>query len=574
MMYMSFLLILILVCLISQAHYVNVSTPVGTITGYVDLVNFNGASKNVTKFIGISYAEAPVGQQRFSKPVLKRSLLSPYNATYPRPQCPQDRLSGLDLDLSNVAEDCLNLNIYIPGDHASSNSRRFAVMIWIHGGGFIIGGQYMYDGSVLSAMNNVIVVTLNYRLTVFGFLSTGDNELSGNYGLWDQHTAFRWVHENIAAFGGDPERVTMFGESAGGSSVSYQALYPGNSGLVKRGIAQSGSTDNIPVGCAFPEQSRTVQCLRSKPFKELLSGLHKNKLNMPIYEFRPRVDGEFLQEYPSHVFRNQTDLSAKVMKLFSTLDFIAGICSMDGFADLTLFIDEMKLYLNRSINDGIPRTFFKERIVPFVVDYLLKENVTVFAEAIIHEYTDWLDPYDPHKVRSSVLDLLTDCVFLVPAVKTLNIHSAYNTDSNTFMYQFSELQFFYQNYSWMEGAAHGMELPYVFGFPESMKIPFAYEGVPAKDIRLSKLMMNLWTNFAKSGNPSSPIAFDNLNLVSWPKYGKNHTYLDLSTNMISPVKINIAPSRMSFWLEVVPEILNTFHKVTTVLPHVPAIVVG
>ncbi|KAK3584655.1 hypothetical protein CHS0354_001232 [Potamilus streckersoni] len=226
----------------------------------------------------------------------------------------------------------------------------------------------------------------------------------------------------------------------------------------------------------------------------------------------------------------------------------------------------MKSYLNRSIND--------DTIVPFIVQYLLKENVKVVADAVIHEYTDWSDPDDPKKVRNSVIDLLTDYAFLVPAVKTLNSHIAFNSGSNTFMYQFSEIQFFYQNYSWLPGAAHGMELPYVFGFPQSMKIPFAFESVPAKDIRLSKLIMNLWTYFAKNGNPNSPTKFNNLNPVSWPKYGENHTYLNISTNMTEPVKRNIAPSRISFWLEVLPELLKTIQKVTSVLPHVPVIVVG
>ncbi|KAL3848147.1 hypothetical protein ACJMK2_019024 [Sinanodonta woodiana] len=576
MTHLTFILISIFVCHTAQSQYVNVSTPAGAITGYVDDVNFDGASKKVIKFIGIQYAEAPVGQLRFTKSVLKRALPSPYNATYPRHQCPQDTITGYEMDLSNVAEDCLNLNIYIPGDRIHSNSRNFAVMIWIHGGGFIIGSQDVYDGSVLSALNDVIVVTLNYRLTVFGFLSTGDNELSGNYGLWDQHTALRWVHENIAAFGGDPERVTMFGESAGGYSVSYQALYPGNSGLVKRGIAQSGSTDNIrlgideskhnfqgfakAVGCAFPEQSNTVRCLRSKPFNDLVSGLHKNEFNMPMFDFRPRVDGEFLQEYPSNIFRNETDLSAKILKFFSTLDFISGVCSHDGSVSLIPFVNEMKYYLNT------------KRIVPVIVDYLLKENVTVFAEAIIHEYTDWSDPYDPKKIRSSVFDLLTDYAFLVPAVKTLNSHIAFNTESNTFLYQFSEKPFYYQEYPWLAGAAHAVELPYVFGFPQGMKIPIG--NVPDKDMRLSKLIMRLWTNFAKSGNPNLPIALNNLSPISWPKYGENQTYLDLSTNMTSPVKRNIAPSRISFWLEVLPEILKGVYKPVSELPHVPVIVVG
>ena len=115
-------------------------------------------------------------------------------------------------------------------------------MIWIHGGVFIAGFSNSYDGGPLSLSGDVIVVTINYRLNVvFGFVSTTDHHAGGNWGLWDQHLAIKWVHDNIHAFGGDPASITIYGESAGSACVVYQTIYPGNKGLFQRAIIENGS---------------------------------------------------------------------------------------------------------------------------------------------------------------------------------------------------------------------------------------------------------------------------------------------------------------------------------------------
>ena len=136
-----------------------------------------------------------------------------------------------------ISEDCLFLNIYAP----AVREQDVAVMIWIHGGGFIAGAADPYRSDALAAHGNVIVVTINHRVSLWGFLSTEDEHAPGNYGLFDQHLAIQWVHDNIKAFGGDPSRVTIFGQSAGGASVMYRSIFEGNEGLFQRGIAQSGS---------------------------------------------------------------------------------------------------------------------------------------------------------------------------------------------------------------------------------------------------------------------------------------------------------------------------------------------
>ncbi|KAK3098243.1 hypothetical protein FSP39_017561 [Pinctada imbricata] len=176
-------------------------------------------------------------------------------------------------------------------------------MIWLHGGAYVIGQSSIYSVENLVAYTNIIVVTLNYRLGPLGFLCTDDNTVSGNHGLWDQHLAIRWVHDNIASFGGDTQRVTLFGESAGGASAIYQAFYPPNNNLFQRLITESGVSlapwaygDKKKLGqytrklgeilgCKGQNNSAIVECLRNKPYSELIS---KSRVGTPEEElFRP-----------------------------------------------------------------------------------------------------------------------------------------------------------------------------------------------------------------------------------------------------------------------------------------------
>uniref|UniRef100_A0A4X2L1D6 Carboxylic ester hydrolase n=1 Tax=Vombatus ursinus TaxID=29139 RepID=A0A4X2L1D6_VOMUR len=183
------------------------------------------------------------------------------------------------------SEDCLYLNIWIPQGRKQVSSN-LPVMIWIYGGAFLMGAghganflkNYLYDGEEIATRGNVIVVTFNYRVGPLGFLSTGDSNLPGNFGLWDQHMAIAWVKRNIKVFGGDPNNITLFGESAGGASVSLQTLTPHNKGLIKRAISQSGVATSpwviqknplfwaqkiaSKVGCPLNDTARMANCFK------------------------------------------------------------------------------------------------------------------------------------------------------------------------------------------------------------------------------------------------------------------------------------------------------------------------
>ncbi|KAJ8302994.1 hypothetical protein KUTeg_019390 [Tegillarca granosa] len=214
-----------------QEHHI-VTTKSGPIKG---VITQHDLGKLYT-FFKIPFAKPPVGDLRFKKPEPVEPWNDVIDGTQQMPSCPQPMgLFDALLPITDMSEDCLFLNVYVPNS-VSSGSKK-SVLVWIHGGGYSLGQGNMYGSSELALTGDVIVVVINYRLNVFGFMTTWDSTAVGNYGLWDQIMALQWVKNNIEDFGGDPDSITLFGESAGGFSVSILSLLPQNKGLFHRVIA-------------------------------------------------------------------------------------------------------------------------------------------------------------------------------------------------------------------------------------------------------------------------------------------------------------------------------------------------
>lgn len=226
-------------------------------------------------FAGIPYAAPPVGPLRWQPPAPVEPWTGFRDATRPGPRCIQD--TSNDVDRRRTSEDCLSLNVWTP----PPSPRPRPVMVWIHGGGFFNGSGDIYDARRLASRGDIVVVTINYRLGALGFLAhpaLGRDGAIGNYGLADQQAALRWVRDNIAGFGGDPQRVTIAGESAGGMSVCDHLVAPGSVGLFDAAIIQSAPCQaqyDLPaaqqastqyaaeIGCA--DAAVAARCLRSLP---------------------------------------------------------------------------------------------------------------------------------------------------------------------------------------------------------------------------------------------------------------------------------------------------------------------
>jgi para-nitrobenzyl esterase len=256
-----------------------VQTATGTVRGIV--------APDHRLFAGIPYAAPPVGPLRWQPPAPPQSWPGVRDATRTGPRCMQD---GSDLEMGRrTSEDCLSLNVWTP---PPADGKR-AVMVWIHGGAFINGSSGIYDSRWLATRGDVVVVTLNYRLGTLGFLadpSLGPPGAVGNYGLSDQQAALRWVHDNIANFGGDPDAVTIAGESAGGMSVCDHLVAPGSEGLFRAAIIQSGPCQ---AQLALPDAQRSsvdyardAGCGDPRTVAACLRALPAEKLRKPVSYYR------------------------------------------------------------------------------------------------------------------------------------------------------------------------------------------------------------------------------------------------------------------------------------------------
>lgn len=410
---------------------------VNTVKGKVlgKYVSLEGFPQPVAVFLGVPFAKPPLGSLRFAPPQPAEPWSFVKNTTSYPPMCSQDAVGGQVLSelftnrKENIplqfSEDCLYLNIYTPAD-LTKNSR-LPVMVWIHGGGLVVGGASTYDGLALSAHENVVVVTIQYRLGIWGFFSTGDEHSRGNWGHLDQVAALRWVQDNIANFGGNPGSVTIFGESAGGFSVSVLVLSPLAKNLFHRAISESGvaltaaliTTDVKPIaglvatlsGCKTTTSAVMVHCLRQKTEDELLeTSLKLNLFKLDLlanpkesYPFLPTViDGVVLPKTPEEILAE---------KSFNTVPYIVGINKQEfGWIIPMLMgypLSEGKLdqkTANSLLWKSYPTLKISENMIPVVAE----------------KYLGGTD--DPAKKKDLFQDLIADVMFGVPSVMVSRSH--------------------------------------------------------------------------------------------------------------------------------------------------------
>ncbi|XP_067133895.1 acetylcholinesterase-like [Centruroides vittatus] len=321
----SLLIILTIACLLPDYFcHIIVQTSTGKIRGK----KINVLKNELYAFFGIPYALPPIDELRFRKPQPISAWNEILNTTTMSPICMQDPIFPIFEWVPNnrryMSEDCLYINILVPVH--KTEDKPFSTMVWIHGGEFNTGTVNMdaHYGKFLSSIGNVIVISLNYRLGIFGFLNLGNTQTTGNIGMLDQVTALKWIHENVENFGGDRNEITLFGSSAGSISVTHHMISPLTKGLFKRVILQSGSNyspmfsvdpiDNIRssemiverAGCVSDNGSCTqrsennvMNCLlKLKP--EKIAAAERSFMNdeKTIVSFLPERDGFFLPNDP------------------------------------------------------------------------------------------------------------------------------------------------------------------------------------------------------------------------------------------------------------------------------------
>ncbi len=471
----------------------------------------SGAPENeaISLFLGLPYAAPPVGDLRWRPPQAPVPWSGLRDATAFPPSAPQPPGGVISLFGTRYGaardEDCLYLNVWTPAREASP---KMPVMVWIHGGGFRVGAadNPMYNGVNLAA-KGVVVVTLNYRLNVFGGLAhpalsaESGNQASGNYALMDQIAALRWVRDNIAAFGGDADNVTIFGESAGSRSVALLVAAPHARGLFHRGICQSGALRDVSDSLAEREamgleiagklgcdkSSDPAAALRAKSWEDLHNAI--------AFDSNPFVDGWVVPEDPRTLYA-RSDI-AKV-------PLIIGINA-----------DEATML------DGASKTDFKTKEK---YEAIVRRDLGARAESVLAAYPASSD----EDAYGAMMALRTDQRMTLPArqqARWLN-----DAGIPAYFYYFTRVP------PWKAGetmgAHHGAEIAYAFGGGVRCGHFDKDADLSETDVALTEAIMRYWTSFATSGDPN------HAGSPEWPPFvHESEGYLELGNDIHAGVSL-------------------------------------
>ncbi|XP_052784797.1 acetylcholinesterase-like isoform X2 [Mya arenaria] len=527
---------------------------------------------DVDMYLGIPYAKPPVGNLRFRHPLPADHWSGVLNATEKPNACPQ----GLDemfpnADGANVwnantnrSEDCLYLNVWVPRTEPEGYSYEKHVMVWIFGGGFYSGSSALdiYDGRYIAAENDIIIVSMQYRLGSLGFLTLFHPEAPGNAGLFDQVLALDWVQQNIHFFGGNPHSVTLFGESAGAVSVGMHMLSPLSRGKFHKVILQSGAphaawavlpdkeAKNRSMSLAkllhcdhHTEIPDIIDCLREKPVDKFVNGeWYTITSGVVRFPFVPVVDGSFLTEAPE---------KSLITHNFKRCPVLLGHNKHE--ANYWLLYYEDKFFSLRD-EPKISESAFDTLIdlIFFHHPFYPKELNTFGKEAIKFEYRNWVNPHDQRQNAIMLDHAVGDFHFICPTVDFALL--ATNAGNNVFYYVYEHRSSVHPWPEWM-GVLHGDEINFVFGEPENRTKGYTHE-----EIQFSKKMMRYWTNFAKTGDPNRRPG--HVFLDEWPLFtNETREHLILQPDLINRVDKTVSIGRgarakeCSFWRDYLPNLV-------------------
>ncbi|XP_066595537.1 cholinesterase isoform X2 [Prorops nasuta] len=535
-------------------------------------------TKFVDVFLGIPYAMPPTKDGRF-KPPKPHKGWQLLQAVDWGPACPQpSKYTGITKGIRDVDEDCLYLNIYSPNSKTGAVAQRYPVMFYIHGGEFIHGASNLFPGHMLAAFYDVVVVTINYRLGALGFLSTGDENSPGNYGILDQTMALRWVYDNIKDFNGDPEEITLFGPGAGAASAGILMTAPRTRHMVSKVIAQSGSaladwavtidmyraqnTSRVyaeKLGCSIESSWKLVQCLKDgRSFLELGNGELKPQIGM--FPWAPVLDVNFTvprdnyyEDWRSsdwHFFTEPPEESIKANKFRRDIKYMAGVTTQE--AAFVIFNNET-LARNFYIID--PETF-DQKVWELVLQYNYTLNPLGVYEAIKYMYTYWPDPKNVTHIRDQYVNLLTDFHYVAPNDKIAKLLVERHVP--VYMYVLNTTIEAFNLPLWRR-VPHDTELLLLTGAP-FMDVEFFPEKLRLRrdmwtdnDRNMSQFFMKAYSNFAKYGNPT-PSQIVGLHFEK-AKHGQL-LYLNINTTFNSSILLNYRQTESAFWSMYLPTVIG------------------
>ncbi|CAD6202673.1 GSCOCT00009710001.2-RA-CDS [Cotesia congregata] len=528
-----------------------------------------GTSKTVLDhevhvFLGVPFAKPPIGPLRFRKPLPMDPWHGVLNTTSLSNSCFQERyeyfpgFEGEEMwnPNTNVSEDCLYLNIWVPQKYrlrhkeTPEDHRGMPLLVWIYGGGYMTGTATLdvYDADLMAVTSNAIIASIQYRVGAFGFLYLNkyfgsSEEAPGNMGLWDQALALKWLKANAKSFGGDPDAITIFGESAGGGSVSLHLISPVTRGLVRRGVLQSGTlnapwsfmtaekaTDVARVlvddcGCnstmLVDNPARVMACLRSVDAKTISVQQWNSYWGILGFPSAPTIDGIFLPKAPLELLKEAD---------FKETEILIGNNLNEGtYFILYDFID----YFEKDQPSFLQREKFLS-----IINTIFKNMTEVEREAIAFQYTDWERPKDGYRYQKAIADIVGDYFFICPS--TLFAQLFAERGMKVYYYFFTQRSSTNLWGEWM-GVVHGDEVEYVFGHPLNTSLKYT-----DKERELSMKIISAFSNFAFTGKPTEG---DN-----WPAYTRDEPQYYIFNAEKSGLGTGPRLPACAFWNEFLPRL--------------------
>jgi len=469
-----------------------VTTTVGAVRGVRD--------GNTFAFKRVPFAAPPVGDLRYRPPEPAACSAAELDATTFGPRCPQ-----LEDGTYVGDEDCLHLNVWAP----AAESAPRPVMVWIHGGGNSQGTATvpLFDGRRLAEAGDVIVVTVNYRLGQLGFLGHPSfGEGTGVFGLLDQIAALQWVHDNIAAFGGDPANVTIFGESAGARDVCSLVASPPAKGLFQRAIMQSGSCRALPSRTAAEQTAAEVAaaagcggasdvaaCMRAQPAESIIRALPATVSALASSPYQPMIDGVVQTAQPATVIAAGGH---------AQVPFVIG-----ANADET--------------GSSAPAITTEAQYISLVQSQFPQP----LADAVLQQYPASAYP----SPRAAYVRMTTDARFVCPSRE---IAKAADAGQAAPVYRY-----FFQYRASPYGAVHGLDVPFIFGTLDSILVQGQPYQPSATDLAVSSALQGYWTRFARTGDPGGTPA--------WPTYDASDPSLVIDATVSTTTAIRA--TNCDFW---------------------------
>ncbi|TRY93658.1 hypothetical protein DNTS_001113 [Danionella cerebrum] len=496
-------------------------------------------------FLGIPFADPPIESFRWRPPRPVTAWRGVYDASFSRADCLQACVGPLVEDCpKKVSEDCLYLNVFLPlsVDLSAPLRRPLPVMVWIHGGDFIAGSAVkpLYDGRFISNFTETVVVTVAYRLGALGFLVTGEGPqaaATGNYGILDQQAALLWVQQNIAVFGGDPSRVTIFGESAGAQSVALHLMIQSSKPLFKQAVLQSlpfsiplkTRHESLKLGKHFAKAANCslldAKCLLSLNPEEVLSAQiqSSSKLVNPfrfLEQFEswgPFIDGELLKEQAVTAFQKGHWQKDKPLLLGTTSE--EGVLFVYGVFSKPVSAVESTVY-----------------------------TTAIFKQHAIKVLRRYLPLYSLNDHRDMLAQMVTDFVFLCPSRRAAR--AGVSTGSSVWMYIFDHVTS--DGHIWsgltfcFSHVCHGAELPYVFDSSEVANLTLT-----RSERLLSNRILCYWGAFAHKGDPGSQANVTEFcrqqRPPKWPQYTVNTDWMVMNLTLSPHAQIGPRNEICDFW---------------------------